>query len=88
MKKPIYGLDDTSRKFWLRVKEVFYNLDMKMMDGDEAFYFLHQGGLLQGCVITHIDDFTIAGKKEFIDRVLNLVEIELTVLKIEKDNFH
>ena len=57
------------------------------MDRDKAFYFLHQEGILQGCVITHVDDFTIAGKKEFIDRVLILVEIELTVSKIEKDNF-
>ena len=23
MKKPSYGLNDTSRKFWLRVKELF-----------------------------------------------------------------
>ena len=23
LKKPLYGLDDASRKFWLRVKEVF-----------------------------------------------------------------
>ena len=44
--------------------------------------------MLQGCVLTRIDNFTIAGKKEFIDRVLNLVEVELTVSKIEKDNFH
>ena len=42
---------------------------------------------MQGCIITHVDDFTIAGKKEFNDRVLRLVEIKLTVSKIERDNF-
>ena len=25
LKKPLYGLDDASRKFWLRVKDVFMN---------------------------------------------------------------
>ena len=76
LKKPLYSLDDASRKFWLRVKEVFFKMNMKMVEGDEAFYYLHQGGLLQGCIITHVDDFTIASKKVFIDRVLRLVDIK------------
>ena len=38
--KPLYGLDDTSRKFWLRVKDVFLNkLGLKTVEGDKAFYF-------------------------------------------------
>ena len=40
MKKPLYELDNTSRKFWLRVKDVFLNkLGLKTVEGDEAFYF-------------------------------------------------
>ena len=38
LKKPLYGLDDTSRKFWLRVKEVMKKISLKVMKGDEAFY--------------------------------------------------
>ena len=62
-------------------------MNIKTMDGDEAFYFLHQGGRLLGCVITHVDDFTITSRKDFVDRVLNLVEVVLTVSMIERDNF-
>ena len=41
-KKPLYGLDNTSRKFWLRVKEVFLcELVLCTINGDEAFYFLN-----------------------------------------------
>ena len=39
LKKPLYGLDDAPRKFWLRVKDVFLKeLELCMMDGYEAFY--------------------------------------------------
>merc|ERR1712115_524855 len=40
LKKPLYGLDDASRKFWLRVKEVLKKMGLKVL-GDEAFYYLH-----------------------------------------------
>ena len=40
--KSLYGLDDASCKFWLWVKEVFTEMGLKIMDGDEAFYFLHE----------------------------------------------
>ena len=31
LKKPLYGLDDVSSKFWLRVKEVLTRMGMKVM---------------------------------------------------------
>ena len=57
------------------------------MDGDEIFYYFHRDGDLMGAVITHVDDFTLAGTEEFIKEVLETVERELTVSKIEKDKF-
>ena len=87
LKKPLYGLDDASQKFWLRVKEILKQIGLKVMEGDEAFYYLHRDGDLMGAVITHVDDFTLAGTEEFIKEVLETVERELTVSKIEKDKF-
>ena len=44
LKKPLYGLDDASRKFWLRVKDVFLNkLKFRTSDGDKAYYSLIVG---------------------------------------------
>ena len=36
LKKPLYGLDDASRKFWLKLKDTLVALGMKMMPRDEA----------------------------------------------------
>ena len=87
LKKPLYGLDDASCKFWLRVKEVLMEIGLKVMEGDEAFYYLHQSGELMGAVITHVDDFTLAGVEDFIKEVLETISRELTVSKIERDKF-
>ena len=38
-------------------------------------------------MITHVDDFTLAGTEDFINEVLETVSRELTVSKIERDNF-
>ena len=51
------------------------------------FYYLHRNGQLIGTVITHVDDFTLAGTEAFINEVLETVSRELTVSKIERDNF-
>ena len=62
-------------------------IELKVMEGDEAFYYLHQDGELLGAVITHVDDFTLAGTESFIKEVLETISRELTVSKIEKDKF-
>ena len=62
LRKPLYGLDDTSRKFWLRVKDVFLNkLKFRTVDSDEASYYLNVNGRLHGAVIIHVDDLNLAG---------------------------
>ena len=88
LKKPLYGLDDTSRKFWLCVKEVFLcELGLHTIHGDEAFYFSNVDGVLHGAILTHVDDFDIAGTSDFIKKVIDHVGRELTVSKIEENCF-
>ena len=57
------------------------------MEGDEAFYYLHRNGELVSGVITHVDNFTIAGTNYFIHKILNSIEDKLTISKVEQDNF-
>ena len=63
------------------------NLKIPWIDGDEAFYFLHKDIQLQGAVLTHVDNFNLAGTEDFVKKVLDKIEQELTVSKVEKDKF-
>ena len=85
--KQLYGLDDASHKFWLRIKEIFLRIGMSITEDDEAFYFLHNGKDLVGMVLSHVDDFTVAGTDKFIGDIISLIEKELTVSKIEHGSF-
>ena len=58
------------------------------MEGDETFYYHHDDeGYLKGAVITHVDDFTIAGIVSFIEELLDMIERKLNISKIERDKF-
>ena len=86
--KPLYRLDDASRKFWLRVKDVFLNkLGLKTVEGYKAFYFWNVDGKFCGAVLTHVDDFEVAGTPEFVKEIILAVEEELSVSKVEEDTF-
>lgn len=76
-----------SRKFWLIVKVVFKEMNIKIMEDDEAFYFLQKEGKLKGAILTHKDYFNIAGDDNFLEMVLDNVERELTISKVEKNKF-
>ena len=41
LKKPLYGLNDASIRFWLKVKDVFGKFGLKKLTGDEALYYKH-----------------------------------------------
>ena len=66
LKKYLYGLDDASHKLWLRVKKVLTDMSLRVMDGDKAFYFLHEDSHLQGVVLTYVNNFYLSGTHDFI----------------------
>ena len=71
--KPLYGLNDASRQFSLKVKEVFCELNISRIQGDEAFYYRNIDGNFQGAVLTHVDDFKLTGTTDFVDEILSIV---------------
>ena len=62
-------------------------LGLKTIHGDEAFYYSNVEGSLQGAILTHVDDFYIAGTPDFVKRTIDHIGRELTVSKIEEDCF-
>merc|ERR1712126_608784 len=85
--KPLHRLDDASRKFYLKVKEMLQELGLKTLPGDDAFYFENRNDVLLGMNLSHVDDFTIAGDEKFVERIVNGVRKKFTVSKVEKDVF-
>ena len=52
------------------MKEVLTKLGMKVIEEDEAFYYLYdEDGFLKEAVITHIDYFTMASNAYFLRRL-------------------
>ena len=88
LRKPLYGLNDASRKFWLKVKTVFNEIGLKRLEGDEAVYYKYdENGNLDGMVSTHVDDFNLAGSKSFVTMVTERIRTALDVSKVEDRSF-
>merc|ERR1711867_380851 len=83
--KLLYGLDDASKKFYLKVKETLQELRLKTLPGDDAFYYKHKDGKLMGQILSHVDDFTIAGDTDFVKRIVTGIKERFTVSKVEED---
>ena len=88
LKKPLYGLNDASCKFWLKVREVFDECKLRILDGDEAFYFRHdENGNLEGMVSSHVDDFILAGTEKFLEEITSKIVQKLEISKLEDNEF-
>ena len=85
--KPLYGLDDASRKFYLKVKETLQELGLKTLPGDDVFYYENKNGKLMRLNLSHMDDFTIAGENEFVNRIVKAIKERFTVSKVEEGEF-
>jgi len=40
LRKPLYGLNDASQKFWLRVKKIFHEIGFRKIGWSEAVYYM------------------------------------------------
>ena len=64
LKKPLYGLNDTSGEFRLKVRVGFDRYGLKILDGDEAFYYRHdKQGNLDRMISSHVDGFILAVRR-------------------------
>ena len=85
--KPLYGLDDASRKFWLKVRETLSEFGLRTMPGDEVFYFKNTDGKLIGAILSHVDDFIVTGEKKFVEQIVEGIKSRMTVSKVEESEF-
>ena len=54
-------------------------MGLRIMDRDKAFYNFHRDGILQGAVLTHVDDLFLDRTEEFLEEIISKVEKSLMV---------
>ena len=65
---------------------MFDECRLRILDGDEAFYFRHdENGNLEGMVSSHVDDFILAGTNRFLEEITKKIADKLEILKLEEN---
>ena len=71
LKKTVYGLCDTARAWYLRVKDELSSLSVKMCDLDNSLFLWYNKGKLDGIICIYVDDFLWSGTPCFENQVIN-----------------
>ena len=87
LRKPLYGLNDAGRRFWLKVKKILEENGYRKLEGDEAFHYKNEKEELKGMILLHVDDFLMAGDDDFLNETTEMFEKNLSVSKKEDDEF-
>ena len=70
LNKVVYGLNDASRSWYLRMSEVLKQLGMVETKLDKAV-FTYTKETLEGVIIVHVDDLLFFGTEGFIEHVIS-----------------
>lgn len=84
----LYGLNDAARQFYLSVNQTLRNQDCIQSELDPSlFYYKNQNGMLDGMLVSHIDDFLHGGNLKFDRHVMDSLRDHFLAGKLEQKNF-
>ena len=83
----VYGLGDTSRRWYLRMKDELRALGVQNSKYDEAPFFWKQEGKLNGVLAAHVNDFLCCGSKEFELKVITVLKTKFLISQVESEAF-
>ena len=87
LKRCVYGLNEAARKWYLKATSEIAKLGMKQSKYDEAIFFWHHEGVLQGIMTSHVDDFFWAGTGKFQKKVIDKIKSTFKISSEQKANF-
>ena len=87
LNRPVYGLRDASRLWFKALMSFFTELKFKVITGDKAFFYLRMNDKVQLLVISHVDDFLLAGSKFYLDWLLEKISGRFKISKVERGTF-
>ena len=89
LKVALYGLDDASLRFHWKVRCVMTELGLRQSKLDPALFYERntKTGEVRGLVGTHVDDFIIGGKKDWVADITKKIEQRFKLGKMEKGDY-
>ena len=70
LKKPIYGLKDSGRLWYITITDFLKGTDCQMLVTDLACLYWHKDGILHGMITIHVDDIQYCGSPDFEEAVI------------------
>ena len=83
-----YGISDGGRLFYLKFAAELSELGMHKIHSDEAFFTYNKNGKLHGLIVSHVDDWFVAGDEVFEKDVIAKLNKKFKFSKIQKDSFN
>ena len=87
LKKPVYGLADSGRLWYQKIRKKLLELGCKILTGDEACFLYTKKGKLQGLLGIHVDDIVYAGTDEFENNIIQPLTQFFNISKSDADSF-
>ena len=81
--KCVYGLNDASRTWYLRVRDELMKLEAKPSHSEPALFYWHYENKLHGLIAIHVDDLCWGGTETFQNSV---IEPFKRILEVGKEN--
>ena len=87
LKKTVYGLSDTSKSWYTRVKEELLKLNVKISKYDPGLFMYQYRGTLHGLLVTHVDDFLWRGTHILVENVIKPLHKIFKIGSVNKKAF-
>ena len=88
LRKPLYGLDDSSRKWFLSSSATLTDLGMAQSLHDSCLFYYHKNDKLQGLLLIHVDDYLSAGTSVFQKEIIDKLRKKYIFGTISHHNFY
>ena len=88
LKKPVYGLNDAARAWYMTVKEELILYGCVQMPLDKSVFVYQPNEEFSGFLNVHVDDFLAAGNRDFHEKVLRRLKEKFQIGTEEYGDFN
>ena len=87
LKRSVYGLQDASRSWYLKVVNELLSKGVNKSKFDNALFYYRQNDELQGVICSHVDDFLYGGSRLFHEKVIKHLKEQFSLSKESFSSF-